>query len=226
VPQSGNGGQPGGHGHDPVPALGNASGAFLQLAGHGVTVGYTQHHLKVTWESGATMTMRSPERWITAHVDHIHLAGNVVMLTLKAQVPVPDPWFSQVDIVLAFPGSLEEDVRQLAARLHADREDSGSSAAGKPDPAPPMPPPPHRHDPWNPQPAEPARARAHDRPPPAAPARTGYPAELPAVAFQADLATWADDPDWIGLYPSFETIRLIVGRPLRQSHEAGSPPSA
>lgn len=225
MPQSGNGGQLGGQRHDPVPSPGTASGEFLQLAGHGVTVRYSHSHLEVTWESGAQMTMRSPERWTTAHVDHIRLAG-VVTLTLKAHIAVPDPGFSQMDIVLAFPGSLEEDVRQLAARLNADREDSGSSAAGKPDPAPPMPPAPRRHDPWDPPTAEPVRARAHDRQPPTAPARTGYPAELPAVAFRADLAAWADDPDWIGLFPSFETTRLIVGRPLRQSHEAGSPPSA
>jgi hypothetical protein len=225
VPQSGNGGQPGGHGHDPAPFSGTASGDFLQLAGHGVTVRSSPSHLEVTWESGAQMTMRSPERWTTAHVDHLRLAG-VVTLTLNAHIPVPDPGFSQVEIVLAFPGSLEEDVRRLAARLNADREGSGSPATGRPDPAPPIPPAPRRHDPWDPETAEPVRARAHDRPPPPpAPARTGYPAELPAVAFEVDLGAWADDPDWIGLFPSFETARLIVDRPFRQSHQAGSPPS-
>jgi hypothetical protein len=210
-----------------VPPPAAAPGEFLQLAGYGVMVRCSHSHLEVTWESGAQMTMRSPGRWITAHVDHIHLAGTVVMLTLKAQIPVPDPWFSQADIVLAFPGSLEEGVRQLAARLNADREDGGASTTGRPDPAPaPAAPAPHRHDPWDPPAAEPARARAHERPPATAPARTSAPADLPAVVFRADLAAWADDPDWIGLFPSFETTRLIVGPPLRQSHEAGFPPSA
>jgi hypothetical protein len=217
VPQSGNGGQPGGHEHDAVAPLGNASGESLHLVGYGVTVLYTQSLLKVTWENGTEMTMRSPGRGVTAEVHHIRLVVDIVTLTLKAQIAVPDPGLSRVDIVLAFPGSLEEDVQRLAGRVNAGREDSGSLT-------------PEQRAPRT---AEPAHgARAHDQQPPAGPARTGYPAQpqpvgLPAVTFQADLDAWAESPDWIGLYPSRETTRLIVtGRPLRQSHEAGSPPSA
>jgi hypothetical protein len=69
----------------------------------------------------------------------------------------------------------------------------------------------------------PARPVPPARPQPGHPQAAPPPAELPAVVFQADLAGWADDPDWIGLYPSFETGRLIAGPPHRQP---SSPQSA
>lgn len=203
--QSGVGGQHQAHAPEAVAPLGH--GQSSELVGHGVTVRYTQSHLKVTWDNGTEVVLRSVGRRTTAHVDHIRLGVDIVTLTLKAQIAVPDPWFSHVDVVLAFPGSLAADVRRLAEMLNTTQEDSGPDA-GNPKSAPRMPPPP-----------------IQDAPKPAQP-NPANPAELPHVMFQADLAAWADDDDWIGLYPSLETTRLITGRPLRQSREASSPPSA
>lgn len=203
----------------------NPPAEFLQLDGHGVSVRYRQNQLEVTWESGAQLTMRSPERRMTAQVDLIQLLGTVVLLTLKAAIPVPEPWFSHADIVLAFPGALEEDVRRLGARLNDDQPGTGAPTAREPDRASPPPPAQHRRDPWDPPAAEPAPPPPQNGHPPTAVARGGHPAELPPVAFAADMTAWADDPDWIGLFPPAETSRLIVGRSPGRSREADSLPS-
>jgi hypothetical protein len=79
----------------------------------------------------------------------------------------------------------------------------------------------------DPAPAEyhgPSRLRLQHSagPPPAA----AQPPSLPLVKFRADLSAWADDDDWIGIYPPGETIRLIEVPPPGQAHERDPLPSA
>lgn len=243
MPHTGTDEQPGRPERDAVAPLGHGSGEVLQIVGSGVKVRYTQSHLKVTWDNGTEVTIRSASCRTTAHVDHIRVAADTVTLTLKALMTVPEPGFSQIELVLAFPESFAADVQRVAAGLNAEREDSRPLEVGKAESAPPMPAWPHA--PYGDQPRplahEPSPPRVlvsahgtpvHDGHPPAAPARAAAPAqphlaELPDIMFQADLATWADDDDWIGLYPSRETTRLITGQPRRQSpEETSSPPSA
>ena len=70
-----------------------------------------------------------------------------------------------------------------------------------------------------------SRLRQQPATPHPAPSPAPQPAPLPIVSFRADLSAWVDDPDWIGLYPTHETTRLIEFPSSAPAREHSSPPS-
>jgi hypothetical protein len=52
------------------------------------------------------------------------------------------------------------------------------------------------------------------------------PPSLPVVTFRVDLSAWATDANWIGLYPTRETTRLIEAAAPDPPREPVYPPSA
>lgn len=121
------------------------------------------------------------------------------------------------------------DERHGAAEPSAAPRVPGEPEARPPAPAP-EPTRPH-DDPLSPVPAErpaPSRLRhpsAGSHPAPPSPV-AAPPPPLPVVTFRVDLSAWASDQDWIGLYPTRETIRLIEAPSPGPPREPVYPPSA
>jgi hypothetical protein len=140
----------------------------------------------------------------------------------------------------------------VAADVEAEAPDAGGPDAERAgdEPMGAAEPDPVRHEPSaqeapplaaGPGPAEPAGAppgpaerRGQSRlrhqqpagPHPATQPAAAHAGPLPIVSFRADLSAWVDDPEWIGLYPTQETIRLVEFPPSGPAREHSFPPSA
>jgi hypothetical protein len=182
------------HGHPNAASPGHAAIESFRLNGLEAEVKYSPNYLKVVWSNGSEVTIRSASRVIEARVEHLHFPVDVVTLTLNVRMDTPETMVSKLTIVICFAAGLDADVHRLADTMNAERV-GGDSAL--------------------------APGRSHGEPPPGEPLS---PPQLPVVRIMANLAAWADDPQWIGLYPPQETIRLIAVPSPEPASEAGRSP--
>jgi hypothetical protein len=163
---------------------GDGAQDWAPLAGIGVWVRYGPSQLNIMWDNGSIAVLRFEVATIFAHVEQGQDA-DVVQLHVNVQMGTPPGvngiWFA----LLPFPERSAPAVRQLAEKLNAVglAHGDGMPDAATDQPAPPPPAPPETRTPT----VQSAPVRI--------PAWPGY---------------WTDDPDWVGLYPTRETERLLM----------------
>ncbi len=157
---------------------------WTRLTGIGVRVGYGAGLLNIMWDNGSNAVLRLGAVTISARVESGQAAG-VVQLQVDAHMNTPPGGNGIWSALLPFPERLAPDVQRLADMLDAAGPAHGD---GAPDAA-------------TDQPAQAAPATPETRTPTAASA---------PVRIQARPGSWADDPNWYGLYPTRETERLLM----------------
>jgi hypothetical protein len=160
---------------------------WVPLTGIGVRVRYGPGQLSISWDNGSNAVLRFDAVTIFAQVERVEQEQGADVVQLQVNVHMNTPpgvngiWFT----LLPFPERMAPDVQWLAAMLNAvgpAHEDGTPEAAAGP-------------------PADPAPATPENRTPTAASA---------PVRIQAGPGDWTDDPDWVGLYPTRETERLLM----------------
>jgi hypothetical protein len=157
---------------------------WTRLTGIGVRVGYGPGQLSIVWDNGSKVVLRFDTVTIFAQVER-ELGADVVQLQVNVHMNIPPGVNGIWSALLPFPERRAPDVRRLA-----DMPDAAGPAHG--DGAP---------DAATDQPAQTAPATPETRTPTAASA---------PVRIQARPGSWADDPNWYGLYPTRETERLLM----------------
>ncbi|MCW2935653.1 MAG: hypothetical protein JWM19_6615 [Actinomycetia bacterium] len=220
----------------------------VRLEGPGIRLLYTPSILRVGWENGCEVMIRQPGGSVTAAVDQVHMAADFVILELRVNMKVPGPGYSTTYIKLSFPGTASADVQRLAdlintAQLGTDgpgteAPEAGSASPGAPGPSPATPAhgpdpgtPPHGPDPGAPQrgpgsAGQSSTGRVRSSQPATPQPGQQPPAPPPVIMFRPDVSAWANDPDWIGLFPPVETARLMEVPASGQARGGSSPPSA
>lgn len=157
---------------------------WISLTGVGVRVRYGPGQLSIAWDNGSNAVLRFDAVAIFAHVEPGQ-GADVVQLHVKVDMNTPPgvngTWFA----LLPFHEGLAPDVQRLADTLNAEGAAHGD---GMPDAV-------------TDQSAQAAPATPESRMPTAASA---------PVRIQAWPGYWTDDPDWVGLYPTRETERLLM----------------
>jgi hypothetical protein len=156
---------------------------WIQLTGIDVRVRYGPGQLSIIWANGSA-ELRFGAVTIFAQVVP-EQGADVVQLQVNVHMKTPPGVNGIWSALLPFPERLAPDVQRLAEMLNAvgpAREDGTRDAATDPPPDP-VPTPPE--------------------------SRTPAAASAP-VRIQARLGYWTDDPNWVGLYPTRETERLLM----------------
>jgi hypothetical protein len=156
---------------------------WVALTGIGVRVRYGPGQLSIFWDNGSNTVLRFDAVTIFAQVER-EQGADVVQLQVNVHMNTPPGINGIWSALLPFPERLAPDVQWLAEMLNAVGPPRG---VGTPDAA---------IDP----PADPA---------PTTESRTPTAASAP-VRIQAGPGYWTDDPDWVGLYPTRETERLLM----------------
>jgi hypothetical protein len=157
---------------------------WIPLTGIGVRVGYGPGQLSIVWDNGSKAVLRFDAVTIFAQVER-EQGADVVQLQVNVHMNTPPGVNGIWSALLPFPERRAPDVQRLADMLNAVGLAHGD---GTPDAA---------TDP----PADPAPTPPESRMPTAASA---------PVRIQAWPGYWTDDPDWVGLYPTRETERLLM----------------
>jgi hypothetical protein len=157
---------------------------WIPLTGIGVRVRYGPGQLSIVWDNGSNAVLRFDATTIFAQVEQGQ-GSDVVQLQVNVRMNTPPGVNGIWSTLLPFPERLAPDVRRLAEMLNAAAQAHGD---GTPDAA---------TDP----PADSALTTQESRIPTAASA---------PVRIQAWPGHWTEDPDWIGLYPTTETERLLM----------------
>jgi hypothetical protein len=156
---------------------------WISLTGIDIRVRYGPGQLSIFWDNGSNV-LRFDAVTIFAHVEPGQ-GADVVQLHVKVHMNTPPgvngTWFA----LLPFHEELAPDVQRLADMLNAEGAAHGD---GTPDAV-------------TDQSAQAAPATPETRTPIAASA---------PVRIQARPEYWTDDPDWVGLYPTRETERLLM----------------
>jgi hypothetical protein len=183
--------------------------------GIGVTVRCSLNRVTFRWANDSLLTLKFDQ--VASKVDCQRLPEQgVIKLTLAARMDmdVPHGLVNGVNIVLAFSGSDAAKVESLAERLRsmaAATSRDGGSASGGARSAPPQ------------AGAVESRSGAPQSRPGAAESRaktadSKVPASPPGpVRVRAGLASWADEENWLVLYPTKETERLLLASPSSQA---------
>jgi hypothetical protein len=156
---------------------------WIPLTGIGVQVRYGPGQFSIVWDNGSNAVLRLDAVTIFAQVEREQGAG-VVQLQVNVQMNTPPGVGGIWSALLPFPEWRAPDVQWLAAMLNAvgpAHEDRTPDAAIDP-------------------PTDPA---------PTTEIRTPTAASAP-VRIQAWPGYWTDDPNWVGLYPTRETERLLM----------------
>ena len=157
---------------------------WIPLTGIGVRVGYGPGQLSIVWDNGSNATLRFDAVTIFAQVER-EQGADVVQLQVNVHMNIPPGVNGIWSALLPFPERRAPDVQRLADILNAVGLAHGD---GTPDAA-------------TGPPADPAPTPPESRMPTAASA---------PVRIQAWPGYWTDDPDWVGLYPTRETERLLM----------------
>lgn len=157
---------------------------WVPLRGIGVWVLYCPSQLNIVWDNGSSVVLRFDAVTIFAQVERGQ-GADVVQLQVNVRMDTPPGVNGIWSALLPFPGRSAPDVQQLAEMLDAVglAHGDGTSTAAADQPAHPSPATPE------------ARMQAAQSAPVRIRARPGY---------------WTDDPDWVGLYPTRETERLLM----------------
>jgi hypothetical protein len=157
---------------------------WIPLTGTGVRVHYGPGQLSIVWDNGSTTVLRFNGVTIFAQVEQGQ-GADVVQLQVNVRMNTPPGVNGIWSALLPFPERLAPDVQRLAEMLNAVGQNHWD---GTPDAA-------------TGPPADPAPTTQESRVPTAA---------STPVRIQAWPGYWTDDPDWIGLYPTTETERLLM----------------
>ena len=157
---------------------------WILLTGIGVRVRYGPNQLSIGWDNGSHALLRFDAITIFAQVEQGQGAG-VVQLQVNVRMNTPPGVNGIWSALLPFPERLAPDVQRLAGMLNAVGQAHGD---GGPDAATDLP-------------ADPAPIMQESRMTTAA---------FTPVRIQAWPGGWTDDPDWMGLYPTTETERLLM----------------
>jgi hypothetical protein len=157
---------------------------WVPLTGIGVRVRYGPGQLSIVWDNGSNTTLRFDALTIFAQVEP-GPGADVVQLQVNVRMNTPPGVNGIWSALLPFPERMAPEVQWLAEMLNAVGPAHGDRT---PDAA---------SDPL----AAPAPTTPENRTPAAASA---------PVRIQARLGYWTDDPDWVGLYPTRETERLLM----------------
>jgi hypothetical protein len=231
----------------PVGAQGNSPAAEVvgNLKGIGVSVSWGPSQLIIRWDSSA-LTLRFREAECTATVKKSECPGFIefclgVRIRMSGRARGRQENSTQqentgsTNIVLLFHEADEGKVQGLAQMLRSvprTGADGGSGTIAGAAPGPraaggvariPVGRPGStlaagtRRETSQPVPGHPVAGEpaASQSPPPPQPVR-----------INAALAAWADDPDWIVLYPPRETQLLLLKPPDPQTRRSGRPPAA
>lgn len=157
---------------------------WISLTGIGVRVRYGPGQLNIAWGNRSNVVLWFAAVTIFAQVEREQDA-DVVQLQVNVRMGTPPGVNGMWSALLPFPERLAPDLQRLAEVLNAVGLAHGD---GTPDAA-------------TDQPAHPSPATAETRVPTAASA---------PVRIAAWPGYWTDDPDWVGLYPTRETERLLM----------------
>jgi hypothetical protein len=157
---------------------------WTPLTGIGVRVRYGPGQLSIRWDNGSRAVLPFDAVTIFAQVEQGE-GADVVQLQVNVRMNTPPGVNGIWSALLPFPERLAPDVRRLADMLNAVDPAHGD---GTPDAA---------------------------ADPPAGPAPTTQESRIPTAAsapvrILAWPGSWTDDPDWVGLYPTRETERLLM----------------
>ena len=162
---------------------------WVTLRGIGLWILYCPSQLNIMWENGSNLIVRLDAATTVAQFRQGQDPG-VVELRIMVQMDNPRGVNGFYSAMLSFPAERAPDVQSLAEMLQSlissDGETTPTAEIGLP--------------------AHPPTAT-----PDAQPSAPKPPMTQPTpVRIHASARYWADDRDWIGLYPTRETERLVA----------------
>ena len=162
---------------------------WVMLTGIGLWILYCPSQLNITWENGSSLIVRLDAATIVAHPSHGQNPG-VAELRIGVQMDNPRGANGSCSVMLSFPAEQDPGVQRLAEMLQSLASSDGENAPAAETGFPSHPPA-----------TTPEALRPAPKPPVTQPA---------PVRIDASARHWADDSDWIGLYPPRETERLLA----------------
>lgn len=171
---------------------------WVTLPGIGLLIRYCPSQLNIIWDNGSNLLVRFDATTTSAEVMQARDSG-VIGLRIAVQMNAPRG-ANGFSIVLPFAAERAPGVQSLAEMLQSltstHRDSAPAAEAGVPAHSPTVTP---------------------DARPPAP--------QPDPVRIDVPPRHWADDTDWIGLYPTRETERLLVTHADPPAQPAEHPPT-